>query len=517
MSIYLLDYGAGNVRSLVNAVKHLGYDMQMIETAADFDKAEKIIFPGVGAFGPAMIALEKKGFIEPLRRYLAADRPFLGICVGMQCLFEGSDESPEVAGLGILSGRVRRFVNTNKAVPQIGWNGVREASADTILTVTDYEDETFVSSVQRGQLVATQFHPEKSGYAGLRLVQAFLTGQVAAPETIRKDRAPRTQLTRRIVACLDVRTNDAGDLVVTKGDQYDVREKAEQGGNVRNLGKPVDLTHRYFSEGADEICLLNITSFRNSPLSDQPMLQVLREASQRVFVPLTIGGGIRDLVEPDGTTRSALEVAGAYFRSGADKVSIGGDAVYAAEAYWANGRQCTGTSCIEQIARPYGAQAVVVSIDPRRVYVESPEAVDEMHRANVVRALSPGPNDEAWCWYQCTVQGGRESRDIDARQLAIASEALGAGELLINCVDQDGTGLGFDHALLTNIREAVNIPIVASSGAGCAAHFTNVFKECRVEAALAAGIFHRREVAIEEVKIQLRKDGIAVRQEELPL
>ncbi|RKP24321.1 imidazole glycerol phosphate synthase [Syncephalis pseudoplumigaleata] len=542
MSIYLLDYGAGNVRSLVNAVKHLGYDMQTIETAADFDKAEKIIFPGVGAFATAMHALEQKGFIAPLQRYLAADRPFLGICVGMQCLFEGSDESPSTAGIGVLSGRVRRFSNTTKTVPHMGWNGVRaptaslawtgineehryyfvhsyavpyaEAAAASVLTVTDYADETFVSAVKRGRLVATQFHPEKSGYAGLRLLRAFLAGDAgdAAAAAAAAHGTTRTQLTRRVVACLDVRANDAGDLVVTKGDQYDVREAAANGGHVRNLGKPVDLTHRYFAEGADEICLLNITSFRNSPLADQPMLEVLRQASQRVFVPLTIGGGIRDLTEPDGTTRSALEVAGAYFRSGADKVSIGGDAVFAAEAYWASGGQRgTGTSSIEQIARHYGAQAVVVSVDPRRVYVDSPDAAGPAHRANVVPAHPPGPNGEAWCWYQCTVRGGRETRDIDARQLAIASEALGAGELLVNCVDQDGTGLGFDHALLRNLREAVRIPIVASSGAGCPVHFADVFNECHVEAALAAGIFHRREVAIEEVKAHLREKHIAVR------
>jgi glutamine amidotransferase/cyclase len=215
--------------------------------------------------------------------------------------------------------------------------------------------------------------------------------------------------------------------------------------------------------------------------------------------------------------RSALEVAGAYFRSGADKVSIGGDAVFAAETYWNSNQQCTGTSSIEQIAKIYGAQAVVVSVDPRRVYVNSPESVSAAHRDNVVPANPHGPNGEAWCWYQCTVRGGRETRDINARQLAIASEALGAGELLVNCVDQDGTGLGFDHALLNNLRNAVHIPIVASSGAGCPAHFANVFNECNVEAALAAGIFHRREVAIEEVKAHLRDNNIAVRNAELPI
>jgi glutamine amidotransferase/cyclase len=125
----------------------------------------------------------------------------------------------------------------------------------------------------------------------------------------------RTLLAKRIIACLDVRTNDSGDLVVTKGDQYDVREK----GDVRNLGKPVDLARRYYEEGADEITFLNITGFRDFPLEDMPMLEVLRQTSENVFVPLTIGGGIRDYTDKDGRTYTALEVAAKYFRSGADK------------------------------------------------------------------------------------------------------------------------------------------------------------------------------------------------------
>ena len=132
-----------------------------------------------------------------------------------------------------------------------------------------------------------------------------------------------TLLAKRIIACLDVRANDQNDLVVTKGDQYDVREM----GQVRNLGKPVELARRYYQEGADEITFLNITGFRDFPLEDMPMLEVLRQTSRKVFVPLTIGGGIRDFTDANGHRYSALEVAAEYFRSGADKISIGSDAV----------------------------------------------------------------------------------------------------------------------------------------------------------------------------------------------
>jgi glutamine amidotransferase/cyclase len=300
-----------------------------------------------------------------------------------------------------------------------------------------------------------------------------------------------TKLAKRIIACLDVRSNDQGDLVVTKGDQYDVRED----GAVRNLGKPVELAQRYYDEGADEITFLNITGFRDFPLEDMPMLSVLKETSKTVFVPLTIGGGIRDYTDKNGRQYSALAVAEEYFRSGADKISIGSDAVYIVEAYLKTGEK-TGESSIEQISRIYGNQAVVISIDPRRVYVHVPDTV----RHPLVETRIPGPQGEKYCWFQCTVQGGREGRDLDAATLARACEALGAGEILLNCIDRDGTNIGFDIELINAVKRAVTIPVIASSGAGCVEHFQEVFQETDAEAALAAGIFHRREVPICDVK-----------------
>lgn len=180
----------------------------------------------------------------------------------------------------------------------------------------------FVAAVQKGAAVACQFHPEKSGATGLRILNAFLDPSSAAADAsaaagagaaaaAAAGAAPRG-LARRVVACLDVRANDAGDLVVTKGDQYDVREKGD-GREVRNLGKPVELAARYFEEGADEVAFLNITGFRDCPLGDLPMLGVLRAASERVFVPMTVGGGIRGF-EAGGRAYSALEVAAEYFR-----------------------------------------------------------------------------------------------------------------------------------------------------------------------------------------------------------
>jgi glutamine amidotransferase/cyclase len=514
--ITLLDYGAGNVRSVINAIERLGEQVKVVTTGRDILSAEKLVFPGVGAFGSMMRVLNEKDFVEPLKTYLRSDRPFLGICLGLQALYETSGESPGVKGLGFLRGKVKRF-SVDLAVPHIGWNGItiKQSSGifnglgndekfyfvhsfhvvpedDTaVLTTTDY-GYAFVSGIQRGNIIATQFHPEKSGRAGLRLLQNFL--EASTPKTRPVLSTAPTRLAKRIIACLDVRSNDQGDLVVTKGDQYDVREK----GAVRNLGKPVELARRYYEEGADEITFLNITGFRDFPLEDMPMLQVLRETSRNVFVPLTIGGGIRGYKDAHGRNYTALEVAAEYFRSGADKVSIGSDAVRVVEEYLKTGQK-TGKSAIEEIARVYGNQAVVISIDPRRVYVKSPEAV----RHQTMETAAPGPNGERYCWYQCTINGGREGRDLDAVTLAQVSEKLGAGEILLNCIDRDGTNMGFDIELINAVKGAVSIPVIASSGAGRVEHFLEVFTRTEAESALAAGILHRREIPITRVKDHL--------------
>jgi glutamine amidotransferase/cyclase len=190
-----------------------------------------------------------------------------------------------------------------------------------------------------------------------------------------------------------------------------------------------------------------------------------------------------------------LEVADAYFRSGADKISIGSDAVLIVEQYLQSGAP-TGKSAIEEISRVYGSQAVVISIDPRRVYTDAPDTVPRQ----VIPTSIPGPNGERYCWYECTIKGGREGRPVDAITLAQACETLGAGEILLNCIDRDGTNSGFDLELINAVKNAVTIPVIASSGAGKAEHFEAVFTLTQAESALAAGIFHRREVPIGEVK-----------------
>ncbi|KAG6466432.1 hypothetical protein ZIOFF_075770 [Zingiber officinale] len=449
-----------------------------------------------------------------------------------------------VKGLGLIPGVVGRFDSSNGLrVPHIGWNALQttkdteilddvggrhvyfvhsyrvmpsDANNEWISSICNYGD-SFISSITRGNVHAVQFHPEKSGDVGISILKKFLDPS-SSSKTKKSAIGKASRLAKRVIACLDVRANDKGDLVVTKGDQYDVREQSNEK-EVRNLGKPVDLAGQYYKDGADEVyaCLQNKHAFALFGITVVVFMlnylclhmyakKILRYTSENVFVPLTVGGGIRDFTDGNGRYYSSLEVASEYFRSGADKISIGSDAVYAAEEYLRTGVK-TGKTSLEQISRVYGNQAVVVSIDPRRVYVRSPDDVE----FKTIKVSSPGPSGEEYAWYQCTVNGGREVRPIGAFELAKAVEELGAGEILLNCIDCDGQGDGFDIDLIKLVSNAVMIPVIASSGAGAVEHFSEVFEKTNASAALAAGIFHRKEVPILSVKQHLLQNGIEVR------
>lgn len=192
-------------------------------------------------------------------------------------------------------------------------------------------------------------------------------------------------------------------------------------------------------------------------------------------------------------------------------MSLGSDAVHASEAYIASGHKKSGETSIETISNVYGVQAVVVSIDPKRVYVSSKDAADEKHVVVDLPEDQAGPNGERFCWYQCTVKGGREARDICAVTVAKCVEELGAGEIMLNCIDMDGQCNGYDIPLMQAVSSAISIPVIASSGAGKEEHFSDVFQKTGVQAALAAGMFHRKEVEIMAVKEHLLKQGIPAR------
>lgn len=198
--IIILDYGMGNLRSVSKALEHLGAEVRVSPDAADIGTADKLVLPGVGAFGDAAVELRRRGLFEPVRGFIRAGKPFLGICLGLQLLFASSEESPGAEGLGVVPGRVRLFHSKTVKIPHMGWNqiairrsdrlleGVPEGSyfyfvhsyyavpddASAVLASCRYGEEEFPAIIQRDNIYAAQFHPEKSQKAGLRLLKNFL-------------------------------------------------------------------------------------------------------------------------------------------------------------------------------------------------------------------------------------------------------------------------------------------------------------------------------------------------------
>jgi imidazole glycerol-phosphate synthase subunit HisF len=255
-------------------------------------------------------------------------------------------------------------------------------------------------------------------------------------------------LTKRIIACLDVH---AGRVV--KGVQFV---------DLIDAGDPAALAARHAREGADEIVLLDITATHEGR---RTLLDTVRRTAGELFVPFTVGGGIR-------TASDAEQV----FEAGADKISI-------------NSAALADPSLIEAIGRSFGAQAVVVAIDARR----DPVAADPVRNAQVF------------------VQGGRKPSGRRVVEWAREAEARGAGEILLTSMDADGTRNGFDCELTAAVSAAVNIPVIASGGAGTVGHFADVFASGKADAALAASIFHFGVSSARSLKEGLAASGVPVR------
>lgn len=200
MTVGVVDYGGGNIRSLVKALESLGVSPRMLSSEEGFDDCGLLVFPGQGSFGDCMKKLEDRGLVAPLKAWIAAGRPFFGICVGYQLLFEASEESPGQAGLGIFKGTVQRFPDSGLKVPHMGWNSAELKAPEsspweglgpapyfyyvhsyfpvpedpTIIAAETEYGTRFAGAVQQGSVVATQFHPEKSQKAGMRLLENVL-------------------------------------------------------------------------------------------------------------------------------------------------------------------------------------------------------------------------------------------------------------------------------------------------------------------------------------------------------
>ena len=251
-------------------------------------------------------------------------------------------------------------------------------------------------------------------------------------------------LLRRVIVCLDV---DAGRVV--KGRRFV---------GLRDVGDPVALAERYEAEGADEIVFLDISATSEGR---QTMWDVVRQTAERLFIPLTLGGGVRDV---DDVARA--------LRSGADKVSINSAAV-------------DRPALLTQSAARFGAQCVVASIDAKRRLTE-----------------------DGWEVY---VRGGRQATGLDAIAWAAECVERGAGEILLTSIDRDGSRAGYDVDLTRAVADRVDVPVVASGGAGRADDLVAAFRDGNADAALVAGILHDRETTVRDIKSVLAEGGIPVR------
>lgn len=202
MNLGMIDYGRGNLHSVINACRSLGHSPTLVSKPTEFENLTHLIFPGQGAFGDCMDSLHRLDLASPLRDWILADRPFFGICVGYQLLFESSDESPGTAGLGVVQGHVQRFTSSDLKIPHMGWNALNlqkpnspywrgfapqpyfyfvhsfyptHVDPSLVSATCQYGQESFCAAIERSNLLATQFHPEKSQHAGLDLLQNFLT------------------------------------------------------------------------------------------------------------------------------------------------------------------------------------------------------------------------------------------------------------------------------------------------------------------------------------------------------
>ncbi len=255
-------------------------------------------------------------------------------------------------------------------------------------------------------------------------------------------------LTKRIIACLDVRSGR-----VVKGVQFV---------DLVDAGDPAELARRHAAGGADEIVLLDITATHEGRGT---LLDTVRRTAKELFIPFTVGGGIRSADE-----------AAAVFDAGADKVSVNSAAI-------------ADPKLIDAIGKSFGAQAVIVAIDARRAQ----ESDDPVGEAEVF------------------VSGGRTRTGRKVIEWAREAEARGAGEILLTSMDADGTRAGFDCELTARVSEAVEIPVIASGGAGTAEHFVQVFQAGKAHAALAASIFHFGIADVRALKQELALQGVPVR------
>lgn len=458
-TVVVVSTGVANTASVCAALRRAGVAPLVTRDAAAVSAAERLVLPGVGSFAAGMASLRAAGLIAPLRERIAAGRPTLSVCLGMQLLCASSEEAPGVAGLGVLPVSVRRLPDSAR-VPHLGWSQVSTvdpgpATAGYACFAHSYaltevpegwgaawarRGAPFVAAAWKGRVLACQFHPELSGAWGRALLRRWLAGEAVTPSE-----PSSLGTTRRVVPCLDVR-----DGRIVKGVRF-------QG--LRDAGDPVERAALYAAQGADELVMLDVSA---TPEGRRTAADTVAAVRAVLDIPLTVGGGIR-----------AVEDAGRLLAAGADKVGVNSAAV-------------ARPALLTELAEQFGRQCVVLALDAAR-------------------------RDEGG--WEVVVRSGRDRTGIDAIAWARDAVARGAGEILLTSWDRDGTGAGYDLALLEAITDAVLVPVIASGGAATPAHLACAL-HAGADAALAASIFHDGVYTVGDVKAALAEDGVPVRVEE---
>jgi len=458
--VLIVDSGVANLASIASGFRRLGANVVVTGDEGVVRGAPRVVLPGVGAFGAGLGALRARGLDKAVTQAAARGTPLLGVCLGMQMLCEGSEETSAVAGLGVIAGTCRRLPD-HVRVPHLGWNAVTAVSQAGLVDsgVAAFANSyallevprgwtpawtthgvPFVAALERGRVLACQFHPELSGAYGAALLERWLAGAKLAPSAP-GDEGPEPGLLPRVVPCLDVR-----DGRVVKGVQFQ---------HLRDAGDPAEQGALYESQGADEIVVLDVAA---SPEGRATQIETVERVRAAIRIPLTVGGGVR-----------SVDDARRLLAAGADKVSVNTAAVQR-------------PALLSELAAEFGSQCVVLAIDARRT-------------------------GGGW---EALTHGGRTPGRPDAVDWAREAAALGAGEILLTSWDRDGTRAGPDLELLRAVLSAVRVPVIASGGIGERAHVAEAF-QAGADAVLAASVFHDGDDTVDGIKADLSVRGIRVR------
>ena len=452
--VYVLPTGSCNLASMLAALVRAGARPVVVERADEVLAAGRLVVPGVGAFAAAKESLVAAGLWEALGVRVRGEAPTLLVCLGMQLLCAGSEESPGVDGLGLVDATVRRLPDAVR-VPQLGWTEVDAEPGCRLLAsghayfahsyaltrvppgfaaAHAFHGAPFVAAIERGGLLACQFHPELSGAWGHALLSRWLSGA---------SRHGGAGPTARVIPCLDVK-----DGRIVKGVRF---------AGLRDAGSPAERAALYEAQGADELVMLDVSA---TPETRATAVDGVRAMRAKLAVPLTVGGGVRALAD----VKRLLD-------AGADKVAINTAAV-------------EDPGLLDAMAGRFGRQCVVLAIDAAR------------------RADGAG--------WEVVTRSGQRRTGIDAIAWAREAERRGAGEVLLTSFDRDGTREGYDLALVRAVADAVRVPVIASGGASTAEHLRAALL-AGADAVLAASIFHDNEISVGEIKADLQRAGIRVR------